>query len=177
MPLQIPLKLLGMFTFRSVFGRLRHPVCSVRLLGNSYAIPSSPATVFEDVSPDRNPARKGDHGPIVHQFLQKLKPEILKQIKSLDSPFKPDEVTKNEIVNGLNRLLHNKHTQRSEVEAAFPGISSAKRTAFFFAIGLSGLPYSAALIGARLGQVFFYDWEDVQPASRRDNKSLEGRLG
>ena len=56
-------------------------------------------------------------------------------------------------------MLHNKHTQRSEIEAIFPGISSAKRTAFFFADRLIWFTVLGTLIGARLGQVFFYDWE------------------
>ncbi len=40
------------------------------------AIPSSPATAFEDVSPDRNSARKGDHGrspyPLADAYLKHL---------------------------------------------------------------------------------------------------------
>lgn len=99
-----------------------------------------------------------DSPELITQLLQKLRPDTLNKIKSLQINLKPDDQTKNDIVNGLNHLLHNKHSQRFDIESAFSGISSAKRTAFFLADRLIWFTVLGTLVGARLGQVFFYDW-------------------
>lgn len=100
-----------------------------------------------------------DSPQLIQQLLQKFDPATKKELKEFSPESKPNDSFKNALVKGFNRLLHDKHIQRSDIETAFPGIASSKRTAAFLADRLVWFTVLGTLIGARLGQVFFYDWD------------------
>lgn len=99
-----------------------------------------------------------DSPQLLQQLLKKLDADATLKLKDYNPDCKPDAQLKDAIVNGLNRLLHDRHIQREDLEQAFPGLNSAKRTAYFLADRLVWFTVLGTLIGARLGQVFFYDW-------------------
>lgn len=99
-----------------------------------------------------------DSPPLIQKLLQKLEPSIQSKLKEIDPASEIDKPLKEALLNGLNHLLHDKHVQRTDIETALPGIATAKRTAFFLADRLVWFTVLGTVIGARLGQVFFYDW-------------------
>lgn len=100
-----------------------------------------------------------DSPPLILQLLQKLDPSTQSKLKEIDPDSELSHPLKEAVLNALNDLLHDKGVQRSDIENALPAIAHAKRTAFFLADRLVWFAVLGTVIGARLGQVFFYDWD------------------
>lgn len=95
---------------------------------------------------------------IVNKLIEKIPATLRKRLKAF-SVGQPDLEIKNSLLEALNQLLSDGQIQRKDLEKAFPGIFSDKRTAYFLADRLLWFIVIGTLVGARLGHVLFYDWD------------------
>lgn len=81
----------------------------------------------------------------------------MRDIKQIDKPIQ------DAILRGLRRLLYDKQIERADIEKAFPeAIATAQQTSYLLTDRLCWFVVAGTLIGARLGEVFFYDWPRYQ---------------
>ncbi len=91
------------------------------------------------------------------QLAQNLNQNMQSIIKNLDAQHL-DENVKQTIIDSLNDLLAKKIIKRNEMESVLPGLSSTKQTAYRLGDRLLWFIVIGTVVGARLGHVFFYDW-------------------
>lgn len=95
---------------------------------------------------------------LASQMMAHMDASIQKQIKQ-KSPLSFTELSKKGILEGINQYLKNSSTTRKELQAAvYPSLATTKQTTYFLTDRLSWFLVAGAIIGARLGAVFFYDW-------------------
>jgi phosphatidylglycerol:prolipoprotein diacylglycerol transferase len=96
--------------------------------------------------------------PLSLKINQKLTLSTRKELSSLQEQ-KPNENLKQQILKTLNALLQ-EGIERTDLEKAFPTeIATTKQTSYFLSDRLCWFVVIGTIVGARLGHVFFYDWE------------------
>lgn len=118
----------------------------------------------------------GESTSLAKELLLKVQPASLSKIQHSPPPSKIDDQIKKDIVDGMNQLILEKQLPRTALESALPGISTCNRTAYFFADHLIWFAVLGTLIGARLGHVFFYDWETFSQRPEEIIKVWKGGL-
>ena len=92
--------------------------------------------------------------PLVAELL--ADPRVGKEIKKASSI---TPACKEALLAHLNRLVESRECSRDELETLFKGaLASPKETAYFLTDRLCWFTVAGTIIGARLGEVFFYNW-------------------
>jgi prolipoprotein diacylglyceryl transferase len=102
-------------------------------------------------------AAQSSHSPTLLMLYQRLSPEAKKQLTQLQLMQEPDCQLKAALLQALNDPK--KTFSRNELEALLPqSILPLKEICTHLADRLTWFVTLGTLIGARLGEVFFYDW-------------------
>lgn len=96
--------------------------------------------------------------PLVVELKTQFDPLTLQHLK----PEKRADLTlefKQRILEGFNQLLKDTSFSREELQEAFPlSLATPKQTAYLLTDRLCWFAVAGTVIGARLGDVFFYNW-------------------
>lgn len=96
--------------------------------------------------------------PIISSLKTQFDPLTKEQIKQKEGANLTAEF-KQRILDGLNQLLKSTSISREELQEIFPqSLASTKQTAYLLADRLCWFAVVGTVIGARLGDVFFYNW-------------------
>lgn len=113
--------------------------------------------------------------PILHTFYQKLSPDVKKHLAHFHFMQEPDQELKKGVLQALNDSKH--RLQRQELENLFPqAIMPIKEISILLADKITWFVTIGTLIGARLGEVFFYDWPHYRDNPLNILKIWEGGL-
>lgn len=105
-------------------------------------------------------AASPQHTPLTYKILSKLDAQTRQQLSKLKVDEPIPETIKDSILHTLNYFLENETIQRNEIEKSFPlCFHSLNHVCHFLADRLCWFMVAGTLIGARLGAVFFYDWD------------------
>lgn len=97
--------------------------------------------------------------PLVSQLMQQCDLSARQQLKQQSPPPITPSLQQG-ILAGINRLLLYSSTSREELQNLFgKGLASPKQTAYVLTDRLCWFVVLGTIIGARLGTVFFYDWD------------------
>jgi prolipoprotein diacylglyceryl transferase len=98
--------------------------------------------------------------PIAEKIYQELSLVTKNQLDSWNAGQIRNSALEKEILQTINRLLHDSSLNRQELEGVFSGaIATVKQTSWFLVDRICWFTMIGTLIGARLGAVFFYDWD------------------
>ncbi len=108
--------------------------------------------------------QKGDSShPLAAQLLSKLDASLKVQIKTIDPQLPLDDALKQGLLKALNDLLRHQQIQREDLEKNFPHfIAPVSQISFFLTDRLCWFLVLGTVIGARLGEVIFYEWSYYQ---------------
>ncbi|WP_075882824.1 prolipoprotein diacylglyceryl transferase [Candidatus Protochlamydia sp. W-9] len=102
---------------------------------------------------------KTSSSPLIQKCQNALNRQERQNLNSEIQPLNISSDLKNALLNKLNTVLKENSIQRKDLEQTFQGaITSAKQISYFLADRLCWFIVFGTLIGARLGAVFFYDW-------------------
>jgi len=91
--------------------------------------------------------------------IKKQFSSLIQQQLNQKAPPSPTPELQQGIIDGLNRFLRSNSTSRNELTQALPGgLASAKQTAYLLTDRLCWFAVIGTVVGARLGEVFFYSW-------------------
>lgn len=102
---------------------------------------------------------RSSSSPLISQVMEQFDPPIRQQIKQKGSPSLTPSLQQG-VLNGLNRTLQHTSISRNDLQQLFgQALASAKQTGYFLTDRLCWFTVAGTIIGARLGLVFFYDWD------------------
>lgn len=100
---------------------------------------------------------RSSSSPLITQLSTQFDLSTRRQIKQQSPAITSD--LKQRILDGLNRLLRDSSISRADLEHTFgKALTSLKQTAYFLTDRLCWFTVIGTVVGARLGAVFFYDW-------------------
>lgn len=101
--------------------------------------------------------------PIAQNLWHHLDTATKTKLKTLNTQHPLDLSIKASLLKGLNWMLDQPDISREDLEKAFPkAIATARQTAFLLTDKLCWFVILGTVIGARLGEVFFYSWPEYQ---------------
>ncbi len=98
--------------------------------------------------------------PIISQLMTQLDSPIRQEFKHKSPPSLTPSLQQG-VLEGLNRLLQQHPTlSRDDLQEAFgTALATSRQTAYFLTDRLCWFVVTGTIVGARLGLVFFYDWD------------------
>ena len=96
--------------------------------------------------------------PIISQLMGQFDPSVSQKLKQNPSmPLTPS--LQQSILEGFNRLLQHSSISRDDLQKVFgKTLASPEQTAYFLTDRLMWFVVIGTVVGARLGDVFFYNW-------------------
>lgn len=135
--------ILGYFIINPVFSRLLNQIRQISQLDVV-----NWSNLLKDLQSNSSPMMT----QIFTNFPKTLQQEILKNSILTNE-------SKQKIIEGFNKFLQSSSTTREQLQAAFPtALATSKQTAYLLTDRLCWFIVIGTIIGARLGEVFFYEW-------------------
>lgn len=129
---------------------------------------------------DWNPikeALQSSSSSLARLLWQELDIATKTKLKTLEDAQPLDHSIKENILKGLNHLLHQPQLSREDLEQAFPhAIATVKQTSYLLTDRLCWFVVVGTVVGARLGEVLFYGWPYYQTHPMEIFKIWKGGL-
>jgi prolipoprotein diacylglyceryl transferase len=100
-----------------------------------------------------------DKNAAIEMIRQKISKNMWQQLNQLQVRQEPTDFQKVEILQAVNQSIKEMNLNRSQLELLFPNaLITAKQFGFLLTDRLTWFVVAGTVIGARLADVFFYDW-------------------
>lgn len=119
---------------------------------------------------------RNSSSPVVPQLMEQFDPSLAASLKQPQPPRVTPEMQRG-LLEGFNKLLRSSSLLRRTLQQVFPhSLASPKQTAYLLTDRLCRFAVIGTILGARLGDVFFYDWPYFQQHPVEIFKVWEGGL-